>query len=184
MDNQSYIELNITKSSKLLHDYLPAIIVWIIIVYIVIATVHPLFSSSKIIIGITTLITFPVILYFTHKQSKSYKLDMKGLTISTTSSTPHISWDKVESISKVGRGDGLIYELLDQDGHKYNFPLDSRLGRTETFLDSLAQLKSIPTKNAFDNYSARWKNITSKSYKYTSFADKFMNFSYGNPNSN
>ncbi|KKU45381.1 MAG: hypothetical protein UX62_C0036G0001 [Microgenomates group bacterium GW2011_GWA2_46_7] len=184
MVNQNIIEINTTKSSKFLHDFIPAIIIWIIIIFVVKIFSQSFGSNSKIILGIGSLITLSIILYFTNKQSKSYKLDMVGLTVTTKNHSPTIPWEKIESVAKVSKDEGsFMYEVLDKENNKYVFPLDNIIGRTETFLDSLPQLSIVPAKTRFDNYSARWKNISSTTYKYTSFADKFMNFSYGNPNS-
>ncbi len=184
MNEENVIKINSTQSSKILHDYLPAIIIWIIIIFVVQIFSQSLGNNSKNILGIVSLITLPIILFFAYKQSKSFKLDSTGLTIITSNRSRTVPWEKVESVVKVSKDEGsFMYEVLDRENNKYVFPLDNKIGRTETFLDSLPQLSVVPAKTRFDNYSARWKNVASTSYKYTSLADKFMNFSYGDPNS-
>lgn len=187
MENQNIIEINSTKSSKFLHDFIPAIILWIFII-VAVQVFYQSFginsSDSKTILGIILFLTLPIILYFTYRQSKSYKLDTIGLTIRSRHRSSTIPWEEVESVAKVNKNEGsFMYEVLDKRNNKYVFPLDNKIGRTEVFFDSLPQLSTVPTETRFDNFSARWKNSTSKSYSYTSLADRFMNFTYGDPNS-
>jgi hypothetical protein len=188
MRNQKNIEINSTKSSKLLHDFLPATMLWIlllVIAQILLQSFGMNSSSSKYNLVVIAFFALPIILYFAHKQSKSYKLDLVGLTITSNRSLTTIPWERIETVSKVSKDEGsFMYEILDKNNKKYTFPLDNKIGRTEAFFDSVPQLTIVPTKTSFDSYSARWKNVNSKSYKYTGFADRLMDFSYGRPNSN
>lgn len=181
MEMKNAIDINSSIASKFIHDVLPAIIAWLILLFLLVHIAKPTPLISSIFVGFM-IISLSCVIIVSYKQSKTYKLDLTGITIMSNSKSITIPWDNIESIAKVGRGESMEYEALDKAGKKYSFPLDTKIGRTESFFDSLIQITPVSTKNTLYNYHARWKNSSSPKYIYTSFSDRFMDFSYGQPN--